>query len=83
MGDRDRPAIPHQEGGTMTATPDWLTVEALARLLREAEQAHGAYENLLGRRDDDWSLWYARHMLGPLRELLAGGQAKSEPTPEA
>ena len=50
-----------------------LTVERLATLLREAEAAHGAYERQLGHRDEDWPTWYARHMLGPLQRLLAGG----------
>jgi hypothetical protein len=50
-----------------------LSVETLAQLLRDAEQAHGAYERRLGRRDDDWPTWYARHMLGPLQQFLAGG----------
>ena len=59
----------------MTTTSQSLSVEALARLLREAEEAHGAYERQLGHRDDDWPTWYARYMLGPLQELLAGGQA--------
>jgi hypothetical protein len=67
----------------MTTTPQTLTVEELARLLREAEQAHGAYENQLGHRDDDWPTWYARHMLGPLRELLAGGQPEAARAPES
>jgi hypothetical protein len=31
-----------------------LTREELARLLREAEQAHAAYEKELGSRDEDW-----------------------------
>ena len=49
----------------MTTQPPMLSVETLAQLLREAEQAHGAYERQLGRRDDDWPTWYARHLLGP------------------
>jgi hypothetical protein len=40
-----------------------LTREELARLLREAEQAHGAYEKELGQRDDDWPAWYADYIL--------------------
>jgi hypothetical protein len=62
----------------MTTHPPLLSVETLAQLLREAEQAHGAYERQLGRRDDDWPTWYARHMLGPLQQLLAGGDATTE-----
>jgi hypothetical protein len=40
-----------------------LTREELARLLREAEQAHAAYEKELGQRDDDWPAWYADYIL--------------------
>lgn len=47
-----------------------LTREDLARLLREAEQAHAAYERELGRRDEDWPGWSADYILrrleGPL-----------------
>ncbi|HSE81296.1 MAG TPA: hypothetical protein VLA87_06315 [Gaiellaceae bacterium] len=39
------------------------TREELARLLREAEQAHAAYERELGRRDEDWPAWYADYIL--------------------
>lgn len=34
----------------------------LAGALRQAEEAHKAYEAILGRRDDDWPSWYARFM---------------------
>ena len=47
---------------------DSLTADELAALLREAEQAHGAYEKELGRRDDDWPAWYAKFILDRLRE---------------
>jgi hypothetical protein len=40
-----------------------LTREELARLLREAEQAHAAYEKELGSRDQDWPGWYADFIL--------------------
>jgi hypothetical protein len=40
-----------------------LTREELARLLREAEQAHAAYEKELGQRDEDWPGWYADYIL--------------------
>jgi hypothetical protein len=52
------------------STPGTLTVESLAALLREAEAAHGEYERQLGRRDEDWPTWYARHMLAPLQRML-------------
>lgn len=45
-----------------------LTQETLARLLREAEQAHGAYEAQLGHRDDDWPDWYATYIVERLQE---------------
>lgn len=40
-----------------------LTKEDLARLLREAEQAHAEYERQLGGRDEDWPGWYAEYIL--------------------
>jgi hypothetical protein len=49
-----------------------LTQEELARLLREAEAAHGKYEQELGRRDDDWSSWYAGWILEKLEERGTG-----------
>ena len=48
--------------------PHKLTVDELAGLLREAEQAHGEFEKTLGRRDEDWPSWYADYMLKKLRE---------------
>lgn len=35
----------------------------LARLLREAAEAHHAYEAEIGSPDDDWPNWYARYIL--------------------
>jgi hypothetical protein len=43
-----------------------LSAEELAELLREAERAHGAYEEELGRRDEDWPSWYAQYILDRL-----------------
>ena len=40
-----------------------LSVERLAKLLREAEAAHAEFETQLGHRDDDWPTWYARYVL--------------------
>lgn len=54
--------------GTAGGRPG-LTAERLAGLLRDAERAHGAYEQELGRRDEDWPAWYARFVL----DQLAGG----------
>jgi hypothetical protein len=48
--------------------PTQLTTEELAKLLWEAERAHGDYEKELGRRDEDWPTWYADYILRRLRE---------------
>jgi hypothetical protein len=49
--------------------PD-LTKDQLARLLRDAEKAHGEYEKeeLGGERDADWPSWYADFIVNALRE---------------
>jgi hypothetical protein len=54
-----------------------LTKEELARLLREAEKAHGEYEKrkLGGVRDADWPAWYAEFIVNLLR--------KRDETPES
>jgi hypothetical protein len=51
-----------------------LTKEELARLLREAEEAHGKYEKeeLGGERDADWPSWYAEFIVNALRERAEG-----------
>jgi hypothetical protein len=49
-----------------------LTADELARLLREAEQAHAAYERELGKRDEDWPTWYATWILEQLRARESG-----------
>jgi len=43
-------------------------VERLADMLREAERAHGVYEQRVGHRDEDWPAWYARHIIDRLTE---------------
>ena len=45
-----------------------VSEDRLRTLLRVAESAHGAYEQELGRRDDDWPTWYASFIVGRLRE---------------
>jgi hypothetical protein len=45
-----------------------LTAERLAALLREAEEAHGAYERELGHADADWPAWYAEFIVAKLEE---------------
>lgn len=54
------PAQTTHGGGPVQAQ---LTREELARLLREAEQAHAEYEQELGHRDADWPGWYADYIL--------------------
>jgi hypothetical protein len=51
-----------------------LTQEELARLLREAEEAHGKYEKeeLGGVRDEEWASWYAEFIVNALRERGQG-----------
>lgn len=44
-----------------------LTTQELAALLREAEQAHKAYEKTLSAPDSDWSVWYADFIIRKLR----------------
>lgn len=53
---------------------DDLTKEELAALLREAEEAHGAYEKeeLGGERDEEWPAWYAEFIVDALRERAEG-----------
>ena len=31
--------------------------------MRRAETAHGQHEKLLGKRDENWSDWYAAYMV--------------------
>ena len=49
-----------------------LTKEDLEKLLREAEKAHGEYEQKLGQRDDNWPSWYAEFIVKKLRERERG-----------
>ena len=49
-----------------------LTKEDLEKLLREAEKAHGEYEQKLGQRDDNWPSWYAEFIVKKLREREKG-----------
>ena len=47
-----------------------LTADRLAKLLREAEAAHGKYETeeLGGVRDEEWPAWYAEFIVKRLTE---------------
>ena len=55
--------------------PGQLPKEELARLLREAENAHGEYEKELGHRDEDWPTWYAGWILEQLQRRQQGPDA--------
>jgi hypothetical protein len=57
-----------------------LTQQELARLLREAEHAHGEYEATLGHRDDDWPDWYATYIITQL-EIAQLEKAKAPAKP--
>ena len=52
-----------------------LPKEELARLLREAQDAHAEYERGLGHRDEDWPTWYAGWMLEQLQRRQQGPDA--------
>jgi hypothetical protein len=45
-----------------------ITAEELAEALREAEAAHAEYERGLGRRDEDWPVWYAERIVSRLQQ---------------
>jgi hypothetical protein len=45
-----------------------ITVDRLASLLRDAESAHGKYEQTLGHADEDWPSWYAKYILDQVPE---------------
>jgi hypothetical protein len=49
-----------------------VSEDRLRTLLRVAESAHGAYEQELGRTDDDWPTWYAAFIVERLREEPSG-----------
>jgi hypothetical protein len=83
-GTRRRPARSRSSGATAAASrpgspfgevhhagsvsPAWPLAYSDFELLREAEQAHGAYEATLGHPDDNWPAWYARHIMERLAE---------------
>ena len=49
-----------------------VSEDRLRTLLRVAESAHAAYEQELGRADDDWPTWYAAFIVERLREDPTG-----------
>ncbi|MGQ9889006.1 MAG: FHA domain-containing protein [Aggregatilineales bacterium] len=61
-----------------------FTVEKLADLLREAEQAHAAYEKALGAPDTAWHAWYADFIIKKLQskpEKIAEPLAETNAVP--
>jgi hypothetical protein len=48
-----------------------VTEDRLRTLLRVAESAHAAYEQELGKPDDDWPTWYAAFIVKRLNEETA------------
>ena len=50
-----------------------VSEQQLAELLRQAEQAHAAYESGLGHRDDDWPAWYAAYIYQRLQPEASSG----------
>jgi hypothetical protein len=45
-----------------------ITAEELAVELRDAEAAHGVYEQELGHPDEDWPTWYATFIVERLAQ---------------
>ena len=54
-----------------TGVTSFGSASDLASAMRRAEAAHGVHEKSLGRRDENWSDWYA--------EYMAAEQAGTEP----
>lgn len=63
-----------------------LTPQELADLLKEAEQAHAAYEKTLDTPDTNWPAWYADFIIKKLRskpEKVTKPLAEAEPAQPA
>jgi hypothetical protein len=45
-----------------------ITEQKLAKLLKEAQQAHHKYEQTLDETDDDWAKWYATYIHRQLKD---------------
>jgi len=50
-------------GRVDSATTTFASASDLASAMRRAETAHGEHEKLLGKRDENWSDWYAAYMV--------------------
>jgi hypothetical protein len=55
-----------------------LTQQELAKLLREAEHAHGEYEGKLGHPDADWPDWYATYIIGQIEKAKAPAKPRRD-----
>src|SRR5204863_7933447 len=49
-------------GRIYTGVTSFGSANDLASAMRRAEAAHGVHEKSLGRRDENWSDWYAEYM---------------------
>jgi hypothetical protein len=58
--------LPTQMDGGDAMMP--LDPTVLARLLREAANAHHTYEATLGHKDEDWAVWYAEYIIAHIQE---------------
>ena len=50
-------------GRVDSATTTFASASDLASAMRRAETAHGQHEKLLGKRDENWSDWYAAYIV--------------------
>ena len=40
-----------------------ITIEELENLMKKAEEEHKNYESQLGKKDDDWPVWFAKYII--------------------
>lgn len=43
-----------------------MNIKRMTKLLKEAEVEHKKFEETLGKKDDNWSEWYARYIFTSL-----------------
>jgi predicted enzyme related to lactoylglutathione lyase len=49
--------------GRVVGETSYTSASDLAKAMKRAEAAHGAYEKTLGKRDEAWADWYADYMV--------------------
>lgn len=54
----------------------------LAKLIKEASDAHHEYEATLDSEDEQWPMWYADYVLERLDEELSVADENSDVLPE-